>query len=159
MHAEVVCAERGCSVHDSKTILVSIKPEYVERILAGEKTVELRRRSPQRVADGGTMLIYETTPRRAIVASCEVVAVETLPLSTLWRRYRDVSGISRQAFNEYYDGCETGVVLKLGEVRSAKRQLGLDRMRSTYELTPPQSFAYIGPALNRRIHDYLKIAA
>lgn len=144
---------------DTKTILVSIKPEYVERILAGEKKVELRRRSPHRVADGGTMLIYETTPRRAIVASCDVIAVETLPLGALWRRYGHVSGITRRAFNEYYKGCATGVALRLGNVRSAKRQLDLDRMRSTYELTPPQSFAYIGPALNRRIHDYLKIAA
>lgn len=146
-------------MHDAKTILVSIKPEHVARILAGEKKVELRRRSPQRVAEGGTMLIYETMPKCAIVASCEVIAVETLPIEVLWRRYREVSGITRKQFDAYYEGCAVGVALRLGNVRSAPRHISLNRMRSTYELTPPQSFAYISPALNRRIHGDLKIAA
>lgn len=146
-------------MHDANTILVSIRPEYVARILTGEKRVELRRTFPSRVASGGTMLIYETTPRRAIVASCEVSGVEDLPVETIWRRYRAVAGIDRAQFDAYYRGSEAGVVLRLGEVRAAKREIPLARMRATYELTPPQSFAYIGPALNRRIHDYLKIAA
>ena len=40
-------------------ILISIKPEYVKRILSGEKMYEYRKRVP---ADVKTVVIYATAP-------------------------------------------------------------------------------------------------
>ena len=42
-------------------VLMSIRPQYAEAILSGEKTVELRRRRPSFSA-GTTVLIYSSAP-------------------------------------------------------------------------------------------------
>lgn len=46
-------------------IILSIHPEYVEKILAGEKTVELRRLLPRQNVE--KIYIYSTSPVKKIV--------------------------------------------------------------------------------------------
>jgi hypothetical protein len=45
-----------------KDVVFSIRPPHVENILAGTKTVELRRRFSRTVKVGTRALIYSTTP-------------------------------------------------------------------------------------------------
>lgn len=52
-----------------KTIIISIHPEYAEKILTGEKTYELRTRLPQDKPE--RMIIYATAPVSAVVGTAE----------------------------------------------------------------------------------------
>jgi len=51
-------------------ILISINPEYVEKILSGEKKYEFRKINPKRKVD--KLIIYETYPLMKVVAEAEV---------------------------------------------------------------------------------------
>jgi hypothetical protein len=57
-----------------RTVLFSIRPFYANKILAGQKTVELRRRFPEVGMPGSTAMIYCTNPVRAIVGSAQMCA-------------------------------------------------------------------------------------
>ena len=56
------------------SILLSIKPEYVEKILKGEKRYEFRRKLCQKEVD--KIYIYETSPVKKVVG--EAVDIEKL---------------------------------------------------------------------------------
>ncbi len=58
-------------------ILMSIKPPYVDMLISGCKTIEIRKRAVRAPA-GARIWIYATSPRRQVVASArlEAVAVE-----------------------------------------------------------------------------------
>jgi predicted transcriptional regulator len=51
----------------TRDLLVSLHPRHASNILSGEKTVELRRRFPERHMRGALALIYSTSPVQAIV--------------------------------------------------------------------------------------------
>ena len=43
-------------------LLISVKPEFAEKILRGEKTIELRKSAPKKVDIEDYILIYVTSP-------------------------------------------------------------------------------------------------
>lgn len=69
--------------------MLSIKPEYVRRILAGEKTYEFRKRIFSR-RDVDTIIIYTTSPICQVLAEARITGIlqdtpkdcGTAPIST-----------------------------------------------------------------------------
>ncbi|CAN0590793.1 unnamed protein product, partial [Ectocarpus sp. 12 AP-2014] len=60
-----IFAEEAFRAH--RDVVLSIRPKYSSRIIAGEKTVELRRRFPASAPKGTIAYIYSTSPERAMV--------------------------------------------------------------------------------------------
>jgi predicted transcriptional regulator len=58
-----------------KVFVLSIRPTYVERILDGRKTIELRRRFPTSAACGSSVLVYSTSPVQSLVATASLESV------------------------------------------------------------------------------------
>ena len=54
-----------------KAILLSIKPEYVDRILAGTKKYEYRKRLAR--SNSSVLLVYSTSPVMKVVAKVEIL--------------------------------------------------------------------------------------
>jgi predicted transcriptional regulator len=97
-----------------ETALISIHPEYVEKIIAGEKNVEFRRRWPNRVIS--TLVIYATSPVKRLAAVVEITEVIRASKTSLWRISLDEGGgITRQRLFDYFDGKTLGIALKLGK--------------------------------------------
>src|ERR1700732_3698628 len=103
--------------------LVSIRPQYVAKILAGQKTVELRRRFPESVSVGKTVYIYSTSPVRAVVGCAKIEDVQRLPVSDIWKEYADAACISRRDFLDYFRGTKFGFAILLGAVKAMRNQL------------------------------------
>lgn len=130
------------TVHSTtRPFVLSIRPTYVERILAGNKTIELRRRFPSLLAPG-IALIYATAPVQAIVASMQVAIVETLNLTTLWRRRGRDAAVTRAEFDAYFDGTERGCALVLRDVVRFPSPIHLTDLADRFEFSPPQSYCY-----------------
>lgn len=120
---------------------MSIRPEFSERILAGHKRVEFRKR---RVGPWVThVLIYSTTPVARIVGFFEVEDQHVARPQALWRRYRAVAGIDRPAFDSYFADCDRGVAIRIGRVFRLDRPKPLRE----FEAQAPQSFKYVEPEL------------
>lgn len=119
-------------------ILLSIKPEYVEKILAGTKKYEYRKRLAK--TKSSTILIYSTSPVMRVVAKAEIIGTICAAPSTLWEKTKVNAGISRRKYREYFHGCKTAYAYELGQIQI----FDIPKSLSEYNISlAPQSFAYI----------------
>ncbi|QDV73241.1 hypothetical protein [Botrimarina mediterranea] len=127
------------SVPSRNVVLLSIRPQFVERILSGEKAVEFRRTGlPETVA---SVVVYCTAPVQRVVAYFSVSGVVTAPPDKLWRQFRGVAGIEREAFFEYYKGCEKGRAIQIAEVTRLSQPVDLAKI--SRGMKAPQSLRYL----------------
>lgn len=123
-------------------LLLSIHPKYVDAILAGEKSIELRRQRP-RISEGPA-LIYATSPRMELTAFAWIESVTQAPLNLLWQTARDAASVSRSEFNAYFQGLDRGTALHLARIEPLPAAIGLDRLREVWRgFHPPQGFRYL----------------
>lgn len=112
---------------DDAHAMISMKSRFASSILAGQKTVELRRRF-MNLPKGSKLWIYSTLPAGAIVAVAALhETVRDIP-SELWTKYNDRIGIPRYEFDAYFEGCQLGVALELCDVRKIA-PIKLDKIR------------------------------
>ena len=123
--------------------LVSIHPNYVEKIVEGVKTVELRRRFSETVAPGAIILIYSTSPTQAIVGSASIRGVRRLQLDELWEQHGGAACIDRDTFDDYFNGLDEGYAILLEDVKPFARQVAAADLKQKFGFTPPQSFMYL----------------
>lgn len=118
------------------TILISINPQHVDKILSGIKKCEYRTRKPNREVT--KMVIYETSPVKRVVAECSLDKVLTLPKDELWNITKDISGSTKDRFENYFRKQEmaTGFIIK-----NIKR---VDKSLNDYGVSfVPQSYIYL----------------
>jgi len=119
-------------------ILLSINPEYVGRIMCGEKKYEFRKNLCKRKVD--KIIIYSTSPVMKVVGEAEVEEVLVDEPKKIWEITKNHSGINQEFFEEYYDGRTQAVAYKLNNiVKYAKPKVLAD-----YGVNAaPQSFCYL----------------
>ena len=118
-------------------ILISIKPEYVKRILSGEKMYEYRKRVP---ADVKTVVIYATAPVKKIVVEFSVDNVLSMAPEELWNRTHLQSGITQEKFFRYFHGVSIAYALSIKEVIEYESPFDLSEVKIK---RAPQSWQYI----------------
>ena len=84
-------------------LLLSIRPNFADRIMDGSKKVEFRRRHPRQIELGTRMLIYASSPVRALIGTAVVVEVVEASPEEVWDEYQAVGGIDHEQFNAYYE--------------------------------------------------------
>jgi predicted transcriptional regulator/DNA-binding XRE family transcriptional regulator len=126
----------------NRDVVLSIKPQYSEKIIEGLKTVELRRRFPAAPPKGTIAYIYSTSPVRAMVGTAEIDGVAKLPIDSLWAEYSKDAFIEKRDFYNYFDGVDEGYALHFKNVNSFDEPLSLEFLRSRFGFEPPQSFLY-----------------
>lgn len=120
-------------------VLLSIKPEYAEKILSGEKRYEFRR-AVFKDPTIEKVVIYASSPVQKVVGEFDIDCIISLDLEKLWKRTKKYSGIDKSFYDQYFQGKDLGHAIKVKEARRYKQLLGLDRYNVTH---PPQSFMYL----------------
>ncbi|MCB2261978.1 MAG: ASCH domain-containing protein [Candidatus Thiosymbion ectosymbiont of Robbea hypermnestra] len=124
-------------------MLISIRPSYAEQIMAGTKTVELRRRPP-RFSVGGLVVLYASRPVQALVGAFQLRELETDSPSALWPRVAHNAGVAWDSYREYFKGATSAVGLHVGARWIAKDTLSLREIRAEWPgFHPPQSYRYV----------------
>lgn len=126
-----------------KNVLISIRPDYADEIIKGTKTVELRRRFSSNVVEGSLMVIYSTSPTRALVGFARIKAVKRLPVAEIWRQFGKAARIVKSKFKEYFRGLDEGFAIILGEVTSFATPVPAKTLQSKFGFVAPQSFMYL----------------
>ncbi len=121
-----------------KDIILSIKPEYVQKIIEGTKKYEYRRRIAKE--NIRYIYIYSTYPIMKVVAKVEVVGVLSASPSSLWEKTKSMSGISRVKYREYFKGCKIAYAYELKKVFVFDEPKELIEYNITFA---PQSFLYL----------------
>ena len=97
-------------------VLLSIKPEYAEKILSGQKRYEFRKaifKNP----DVKTVVIYATMPVGKVVGEFDFDEVLSDTPQAIWAETSKFSGITRKFFNSYFYGRGTAHAIKVREAR------------------------------------------
>ena len=120
-------------------VLLSIKPEFAERIFDGSKKYEFRK-SIFKNPDVKIIVVYASSPVQRVIGKFEIETVLSESPDTLWRITKKHSGISEDFFFDYFLGKEIGFAIEVKKTQRFKRPR---RLRSRYNITPPQSFCYV----------------
>lgn len=121
-----------------ESILLSINPEYVERIFAGSKKYEFRKRLANKTVD--KILMYSTAPIMKVVGEAEVVKTISSSPTALWEYTKKFAGISRDKYRKYFKGCKVAYAYQLGKII----QYDPPKELSEFNINlPPQSFIYL----------------
>ena len=119
--------------------LLSIKPEFAEKIFSGEKGFEFRKATFSR--DVSSIVLYVTAPVGKIVGEFKVVSILEDTPASLWEQTRDQAGISKQFFFTYFKGRKKAFAIELGSPH--KYEEAIDPYRLGNKFVPPQSFRYL----------------
>ncbi len=119
-------------------MILSINPEYVERILDGSKEYEFRKIRCRGDVDG--IIIYATAPVKKVVAEATIEYVLEDKPAKIWEKTKMRSGISRRFFFQYFKGKTKAVAYKLGDISVFDEPKQLESFGVT---APPQSFVYV----------------
>jgi len=126
-------------------ILISLHPKHCDKVVAGTKTVELRRRRPK-VSPGTRVWIYTKRPRACIDAMAVIESIHEGSHNDLWRQFGDRVAISRLDFNQYLAGSNGACAIVLRSAHALKRAIGLDEIRQEiHSFHPPQFFKRLLP--------------
>lgn len=129
-------------MRDPRTALMSIKPAYAERILRGSKRYELRR-TPVKMQRNDLVVIYASSPTKAVVGSFRVAGVERDEPAVLWAYHGHEFGIDRAEYFAYFYGAETAHAIEVMRVVRAYEPVPLDVLRQRIPgFRPPQSYQW-----------------
>lgn len=124
----------------SLSVLLSIKPEFVEKIFNGSKRFEYRK-ALFKAPDIQRIIIYASSPVQRVVGEFEIDQILSCCPECLWRVTKGHSGISKAFFDDYFDGRDTGFAIQIGKVTRYRNPRPLDQEFGIKH--PPQSFAYV----------------
>ena len=112
-----------------RMIVLSLKPRFAQAILAGVKTVELRRTVPKIVIPTRALL-YASSPVRALLGTCVITSVRSADLAALWHEYGSRSELPYHEFQQYFEGVVKGTALTLSEPQALSRPIPLQDLRA-----------------------------
>jgi predicted transcriptional regulator len=127
----------------SSILLVSIKPEYAEKIRNGEKTIELRKSAPTKWDKNTIILIYVTAPVKELWAVGRVKKIIKDSPSALWKKVKDKAGITEEDYNEYFANQVNGYGLVLSNMNNIPPIELADLKDAIDGFNPPQTYKYL----------------
>lgn len=119
-------------------VVLSIKPQFANKIFDGTKKFEFRKAifKNQNVT---SVLVYASSPVQKVIGEFEIGEIFNLNLKELWDKTKEHSGITEDYFYEYFENREQGFAI---QIKNKKRFTNPKCLKTDYNLTPPQSFAY-----------------
>lgn len=120
-------------------VLLSIKPEFVDKIFNGTKKYEFRKSLFKR-DDISTIVIYASSPLKCVVGEFEIDMILSDKVDSVWEKTKEYSGITKEFYYSYFQNKKIANAIKIGKVIKYKKEKCL----SDYKiLQAPQSFCYI----------------
>ena len=119
-------------------MLLSINPEYVYKILSGEKKYEYRKFRCREDVD--KIIIYCTAPEMKVVAEAEIDRIVEGDILNVWKQTKGDSGITYNFYRKYYKCKKKAYAYKL------KNVIVYEHPKKLIELgvsCAPQSYRYL----------------
>ncbi len=121
------------------TVLLSIKPKYVNKIKKGSKLYEFRRTIFKQKTE--EIYVYATSPIKKIVGKIIVDNIISDNPKQLWKSYHKQAGINKKDFFDYFEGKELGYAIKIKHFELFEK--AIDPYQVNPKFVAPQSYAYI----------------
>jgi len=129
--------------------LLSVRPEFVTRILDGTKKYEYRKKVFIR-KDIDRVIIYASSPLKRIVGEFKFDEIIADTPDLIWEKTAFDSGINKDIFFRYFYGIEKAYAIRIKHVIKYQNPLHLENLYPG--IIPPQSFCYL-PQINTLLHN------
>lgn len=120
-------------------ILLSIKPEFANKIFNGTKKFEFRRLVFKN-KNVNTVVVYASAPVSKVIGEFDIEKVLKLELSELWNKTKEHAGISKEFYDCYFIGKNEGFAI---QIKNPKLYSTAKNIQEEFGMAPPQSFAYL----------------
>ncbi len=120
-------------------ILMSINPEYVDKILNGKKKYEYRKIKAKK-QNINRIVIYATAPIMQVVGEVEVKNIIEDTPNSLWKKTKEKSGVKKDFYDSYYKNKNKAIAYELGDVIIYNTPITLSDLGINYI---PQSYIYL----------------
>ncbi|WP_373033633.1 ASCH domain-containing protein [Sulfurovum sp.] len=128
------------------SVLLSIKPKYVDAIVKGEKKYEFRKKI-FKSNNVKKIYIYSSSPVQKIIGYFELNNVFTAHPKDIWEKCSKYGGIDETNFFQYYEGRDQGYSLFIENL------VLFDEAICPYSrfeaFIPPQSYIYFDSFLKK----------
>jgi len=121
-------------------VLLSIKPEYANKIFSGEKKFEFRKRAFRNI-EVRTIVVYSTMPVGRIIGEFSIKQIHQDSPASIWNKTEMFSGIDKGFFNEYYNGRDLAVAIEVD--KPILYDSPINPKTEYKNFTAPQSFMYL----------------
>lgn len=122
---------------ENSVVLMSIKPEYVSRILSGTKKYEFRKRIF--ATDVKKVEIYSSSPIKRVVGSFMIKTIHKASPAQIWEKCAHAAGIKKDSFFRYFAGSDVAYAIEIESVKA----YSTPRAISEFVRCPPQSYCYV----------------
>ena len=127
----------------TKYLFLSIKPEFANKIIAKEKTIELRKVRPH-VNQGDYVVIYASSPTMSVVGFGQIKQIIEMFPDDMWNTYSSKLGIDRTRFDIYFQDKDKAVGIEFESIKKVQPVITLDKIREVDQtFCPPQSYRYV----------------
>jgi predicted transcriptional regulator len=125
-------------------IVMSVKPKYAERLLAGAKVIEIRKRFSKKWL-GCKAILYASQPVSALVGEATINSITFGPPDEVWTRFESNIGCTRAEFEAYAASRDELCAIEMTNVLPYLAPVPLDQISSLLRqhLTPPQSYCEV----------------
>ncbi|WP_337043762.1 ASCH domain-containing protein [Emticicia sp. 17c] len=121
-------------------VLLSIKPEYANRIFDGSKKFEFRK-SIFKNKNVDKIVVYASSPMQKVIGEFEIKRILLNDLDSLWEKTEKYAGISKAYFDSYFINKKIGYAIEVKSIIKYDEPLCL---KNDLQIkTPPQSFMYL----------------
>ena len=120
-------------------VLLSIKPEFAEKIFSGAKKYEFRR-AVFKNPNVDTIIVYASSPVQKVIGEFKIDSILDHELHALWDKTKDFAGITKNFFFDYFKSRKKGYAIKIRNTKKYKEPLCI---KEDFHKTPPQSFVYL----------------
>jgi|AntRauTorcE11898_2_1112593.scaffolds.fasta_scaffold39329_2 predicted transcriptional regulator len=121
-------------------VLLSIKPEFANKIFNGEKKFEYRRVIFKN-KNVSKIVVYASSPVKKVIGEFDVGEIINTSKTELWNKTRKYSGITKDYFDKYFDDKEFGYAIEIKRVERFDKPKCLNEEYGVS--SPPQSFVYL----------------
>jgi predicted transcriptional regulator len=133
-------------------VLMSVKSHFAERIVSGEKSVELRKQFHSKW-EGHEAILYATKPTGSFVGKATICNVTHGSPTDIWARFGSRIGCSKRDFDTYVGATQEVAAVELDNVVRFENIVPLRQMADLLQqrLTPPQSYLELSFKKNRNM--------
>jgi len=121
-------------------VLLSIKPEYANKIFNGKKKYEYRK-SIFKKRDIKKIIVYASSPVQKVIGEFDIETIIAECPEIIWEITHKYSGITKNYYDQYTSEKEIIYAIKIKAIKMYKKPLSL--LKDLKIKYPPQSFAYL----------------
>lgn len=120
-------------------VLLSIKPEFAQKIFDGSKKYEYRR-TIFKHNEITKIVVYASSPTKKVIGEFEIGSILYERPHLLWAKTKEHAGMTKKRFLDYFKKKSKGYGIEVKSVKIYDTPVALESLMVS---SPPQSFMYL----------------